>query len=204
VGLDTGEAVLPQEIFFSRLPVLGQLANSYILLEASDGLVLVDQHAAHERILYDQLASDAPKEAGQRLMQSVVINLFPREALMLKRWLDSLREIGFEIEPFGGDSFVIHSMPAALGACSPEVLLRSLLETAHEDEKAPRWDLLAGLARSASCHGAIRAGQKLKPEEIHYLLETLDKTAVASTCPHGRPLWFKLSLDEIARFFHRT
>lgn len=204
VGLDAGEAVFPQEIFFSRLPVLGQLANSYILLEAPDGLVLVDQHAAHERILYDQLASDAAGEAGQRLLQSVVLNLFPREAVMMKRWLDSLREIGFEIEPFGGDSFVIHSVPAALGACSPEVLLRSLLETAHEDEKAPRWDLLAGLAKSASCHGAIRAGQKLKPEEIRHLLETLDKTAIASTCPHGRPLWFKLSLDEIARLFHRT
>ncbi|GLI34957.1 DNA mismatch repair endonuclease MutL [Desulforhabdus amnigena] len=192
------------EMFFSRLPVLGQLANSYILLESSDGLILVDQHAAHERVIYDRLCADGPQEAGQRLMQSVVLELLPKEALMLKRWIPSLREIGFEIESFGGNSFVIHTVPAILSNHSPDVLIRELLETAHEDEDAPRWDLLAGLAKTASCHGAIRAGQKLRTEEIHHLLETLDRTRISATCPHGRPLWFKLTLDEIARLFHRT
>lgn len=194
-------------ILFSSLPVLGQLANTYILLEASDGLVLIDQHAAHERIVFERLRHQSEvqrKEPGQRLTRSVVIELFPKEAATLRRWLPHMADLGFGIEAFGGNSFVIHSVPAVLSDYAPQALIGEMLETAHEDEKAPRLEIMAALAKTAACHSAIRAGQKLRSEEIRHLLEALDSTPIAATCPHGRPLWFKLTHAEIARMFHRT
>lgn len=191
--------------FFSRLSILGQLASTYILLEAPDGLVLLDQHAAHERILYERLAADAGQSVSrQRLSRSVVVEFLPQEAATLRRWSDSLLQAGFEIESFGGNSFVIQAVPAALSDHAPDVLLRDLLATAHEAEDDPRWDVLAGLVKSASCHAAIRAGQRLQYAEIRALLESLDRARISATCPHGRPLWHKLTHSDIARFFHRT
>jgi DNA mismatch repair protein MutL len=123
---------------------------------------------------------------------------------MLRRWISHLSDMGFGIEAFGGNSFVIHSVPAVLSDYPPEPLIRDLLETAHEEDTAPRLSIMAALAKTAACHSAIRAGQKLRPEEIRHLLETLDRTLIPATCPHGRPLWFKLTNAEIARMFHRT
>jgi DNA mismatch repair protein MutL len=192
-------------IFFSRLPILGQLANTYILLEAPDGLLMIDQHAAHERILYDRLSSSSPGETGrQRLTRSLVMELPPREAAILRNWLESLLNAGFEIEPFGPHSFILQATPAALGDTPADTLLREVLETAEEEQRSPHWDLLAGLAKTAACHSAIRAGQKLQRTEILHLLEAMDRSAIAMTCPHGRPLWCKLTHAEIARFFNRT
>jgi DNA mismatch repair protein MutL len=189
---------------FSRLSYLGQLAESYLLLEAEDGLIIIDQHAAHERIIYDRLSSGSSREPAQRLVRSVVVELLPREGAKLRRWIGHLQNLGFEVEPFGGDAFVVHAVPAILGDCSPEALIRDLLEGASEDEQAPQWSLLHELAKTAACHRAIRANQRLLGDEVRHLLETLDRTQIAATCPHGRPLWFKLTCDEIARLFHRT
>ena len=197
-------SVLPGQPSFSRLPFLGQLAESYLLLEAEDGLIIIDQHAAHERIIYDRLASTSSREPAQRLVQSVVVELLPREAAKLRRWLVHLSQFGFEIEPFGGDAFVLQSVPAILGDCSPEALLRDLLESASEDDGNPQWSLLSELAKTVACHRAIKANQRLIIEEVRHLLQTLDQTQIAATCPHGRPLWLKLTHEEIARLFHRT
>ncbi len=165
---------------------------------------MIDQHAAHERIIYDRLSSSSSREPAQRLVRSVVVELLPREAATLRQWLSHLKVLGFEIEPFGGDSFVVHSVPAVLDDCSPEALLRDLLESASEDVHSPQWSLLYELAKTAACHRAIKANQRLVIEEVRHLLQTLDRTQIAATCPHGRPLWFKLTYDEIARLFHRT
>jgi DNA mismatch repair protein MutL len=205
-GSDSPPASPPGEaLFFSRLPVLGQLANTYILLEASDALILVDQHAVHERILYDRLSAAEPGESGrQRLTRSVILELFPREAAILVTWMDKLIETGFEIEPFGQHSFKIQAVPTALSAFSPDALLRQVLETAEEDQQKPNWDLLAGITSTASCHAAIKAGQRLKREEIAHLLDTMDRAVNSATCPHGRPLWIRISHAEIARLFKRS
>lgn len=192
------------EPLLSRLPVIGQLANTYVLLEAPDGLILVDQHAAHERIIFNRLASLPVKEAGQRLTRSVVLELFPREAAVLRRWIGHLGELGFDIESFGGDSFVIQAVPAALSDSPPEKLIREMIESSHEEENTPRSELLAGLAKTAACHGAVRAGQRLKPEEIRQLLLQLDRTPTSATCPHGRPVLYRMTLSRIARLFQRT
>lgn len=188
----------------AELPVIGQLANTYILLEAPDGLILIDQHAAHERIIFDALSLPAGGPARQRLIRPAVIDLPPRDAAMLRRWLPLLEEIGVEIESFGGDSFVVHAVPAPLGECPPEGLVRELLASAIEGDDAPRWNVLGRLAKTAACHRAVRAGQRLRPEEIRLLLEGLDRTRFASTCPHGRPVWHKMTLSDVARLFQRT
>ena len=211
-GMSTNDSAAPvtasrpaDEFFFSNLVILGQLANSYILLEAPDGLVLVDQHAAHERILYDRLtASQLSGPGRQRLARSVVLELFPKEAAILRRWTEKLVAIGFEIEPFGQQSFIIQAVPDILSHQSPDVLLREVIEKAEEEQQGPEWDVLAGLVKTASCHSAIRAGQKLQKEEIKRLLEDLDSTLISATCPHGRPVWHKFTHAEIARMFNRT
>ena len=190
---------------FSTLPVIGRAANAYILLEAPDGVIFIDQHAAHERILFDALTGAAAgAEPAQRLLRPVVLDLLPGEAARLRRLTGELAGLGFDVEPFGGDSFVIHSVPSALAGLPPETLLREALESVPESSRTPGSELLAGLSRSAACHRAVRAGQRLEDQEVRRLLESLDRTRISATCPHGRPLWFKLTLSEIARSFHRT
>ncbi|MCE5335096.1 MAG: DNA mismatch repair endonuclease MutL [Desulfobacteraceae bacterium] len=192
-----------EEFRFSSLPVLGQLSNAFILLEAPDGLIVVDQHAAHERVLFNELSRQT-SHASQMLTRPAVFHLLPREAAALGKWTRALTELGFEIEPFGGSSFAVHSVPAPLTDCNPEDVLRDFLRFAEDEGLASGSSILAGLVKVASCHGAIRAGQKLRPEEIRHLLATLDSTEVPFTCPHGRPLFFKLSYDQICRLFKRT
>ncbi len=202
----TDEATPPirEDPLFSRLPVIGQLGSAYILLESPEGLVLIDQHAAHERILFDRMAGTPEGKASQRLLQPAVVDFFPREADTIKQRAELLQEIGFDIEPFGGNSFVIHSVPAALSSIPPGALLREIVEGDMEDREIPKIALIAALAKAAACRGAIKAGQKLRNEEIRELLKDLDNTGMSATCPHGRPLWWKLTFKEIARFFHRT
>lgn len=197
-------ALPPSTKGFSRLPVLGQVGNAYILLEAPDGLILIDQHAAHERILYDEIASRKDGIAKQRLLRSVVLQLLPKEAATLRQWIPRLAQLGFELESFGGDSFIVSAVPTILVDCPPDALIRDLLATAHEEERDPNWNIAADLVKSVACHRAVRAGQRLKPDELHRLLTDLDTTAMPSTCPHGRPLWLKLTHGDIARLFHRT
>jgi DNA mismatch repair protein MutL len=189
---------------FSRCRPIGQFLNTYILLEAADGLILIDQHAAHERLLYNEISTRSQHDAGQRLLRSVVFELMPRQAATLRKWLPSLREMGFQIDSFGGDSFVVHAVPVALSRMAPDLLLRDLVEKLPEEETTPRMDLCTRLAQSAACHDAIKAGQKLHGEELRRLLEALDAARTSSTCPHGRPVWIKLTGKEIARMFQRT
>ena len=116
----------------------------------------------------------------------------------------SLAELGFEIESFGGASFAVKAVPAVLSDCRPEDILRDFLKFAEEECPASESGFLSGLAKIASCHSAVRAGQRLNVQEIKRLLASLDATDVPFTCPHGRPLWFKLTYDQIYRFFKRT
>ncbi|MEJ5365540.1 MAG: DNA mismatch repair endonuclease MutL [Desulfosoma sp.] len=189
---------------FSSLRILGQLACAYILVEAPDGLILIDQHAAHERISYERLRAGSESAGSQRLAPPVVLDLPPLEADALGRWLPQLQSLGFDIEPFGGGSFVIHAMPAALKQADPADLIRRLAESTPAEERRPRVDLLEKLAHTAACHGSVRAGQRLNMEEMRQLLKDLDAARLSATCPHGRPLWWKITLDQIQRFFQRT
>ena len=129
----------------------------------------------------------------------------PKQAALLREWIESLAELGYEVAPFGGDSFSVQAVPAVLADHQPVELLRDLVESAQQEDSTPsRRALLDGLAKQAACRQAVKARQKLTREEMLQLLKDLDCTPLSTTCPHGRPLWWKLTHSEIARLFQRS
>jgi DNA mismatch repair protein MutL len=182
---------------------LGQLANTYIIAEGSDGLYLIDQHAAHERILYDRISAQrAQREVEvQGLLQPITIELSPREEETLKASEELLAEFGFAIEPFGNRSYLIRTIPALMARANIVEIVSALLDGLAGKESAYPWE--EKMAQSLACHGAIRAGQQLDNEEIRELVTQLEQTKQPRTCPHGRPTMIYLSSHHLEREFGR-
>ena len=185
------------------LRVLGQLANTYIIAEGPDGLYLIDQHAAHERILYDRiLAQWSQKEVEvQGLLQPVTIELSPREEETLKASEEFLAEFGFAIEPFGNRSYLIRAMPALMARANIIEIISALLDSLASKESLNPWE--EKVAQSLACHGAIRAGQQLSNEEMRELIKQLEQTKQPRACPHGRPTMIHLSAHQLEKEFGR-
>jgi DNA mismatch repair protein MutL len=190
---------------FSDLKVIGQYQDIYIVCESNQDLIVLDQHAAHERILYETLKqSRKMKTESQGLLIPETIDLNFREATILNKFLPALRSLGFEIEPFGGDTFAIKSVPAVLGDGEIKTLVVEMVEKWIEDGSV-------GVAEKAiddsiklmACHGAIRANQRLTDLEIKVMLEQLDACENPSNCPHGRPTWIKLEKKFFEKAFKR-
>jgi len=193
------------------LTALGQLRGTYILAESADGLVVVNQHRAHERILFDALQRDS--EPGQRsagperqaLVAAPAIGLSHREAAAIEQHLDDLQGLGFEIEPFGPGSFRLRAVPQVLARLDAEQLFRDIAEelatSPHGDlrQLTPHERLLA----SVVCHSAIRAGQAMSEPEMQKLLDELSETEKPFTCPHGAPVIMTISNFELDRKFNR-
>jgi DNA mismatch repair protein MutL len=206
------EAMAP---LLSRLPLLravGQVGATYIVAEGPEGMYLIDQHAAHERILYERLLS---KPAGpaevQGFLQPVTVDLAPHQEQALRASAEALAEQGFSLEPFGGRTYLLRAAPVLLasgrgGSTSGggQDVGRALLElldiVAREDgPNEPRERVAASLA----CHAAIRAGQTLNQEEMRELVKQLEETQMPATCPHGRPTMIHLSAEALAKEFKR-
>jgi DNA mismatch repair protein MutL len=185
------------------LRVLGQLTNTYIIAEGPDGLYLIDQHAAHERILYDRvLAQWAQKEVEvQGLLQPITMELSPREHEALRANKESIAEFGFTIEAFGNRSYVIRAIPALMARANIIEIITALLDNLTSKESHNPWE--EKIAESLACHGAIRAGQQLSNEEMRELIKQLEQTKQPRTCPHGRPTMIYLSSHELEREFGR-
>jgi DNA mismatch repair protein MutL len=185
------------------LRVLGQLANTYIIAEGPDGLYLIDQHAAHERILYDRiLAQWAQKEVEvQGLLQPITIEFSPREEETLKASKDFLAEFGFAIEPFGNRSYLIRTMPALMARANIIEIISALLDSLASKDSPNPWE--EKIAQSLACHGAIRAGQQLSNEEMRELIKQLEQTKQPRACPHGRPTMIHLSSHQLEKEFGR-
>jgi DNA mismatch repair protein MutL len=185
------------------LRVLGQLANTYIIAEGPDGLYLIDQHAAHERILYDRISTQrSQKEIEvQGLLQPMTIEFSPREEETLKGSGEFLAEFGFTIESFGNRSYLIRAIPALVGKANIIEIISMLLDSlASKDNPAP-WE--EKIAQSLACHGAIRAGQQLSNEEMRELINQLEQTKQPRACPHGRPTMIHLSAHQLEKEFGR-
>jgi DNA mismatch repair protein MutL len=184
------------------LRVLGQLANTYITAEGPDGLYLIDQHAAHERILYDRISAQwAQKEVEvQGLLQPITIELSPREEETLRASKEFLAEFGFTIEHFGNRSYVIRAVPALMARANIIEIISMLLDNLASKELNP-WE--EKIAQSLSCHGAIRAGQQLSDEEMRELIKQLEQTKQPRACPHGRPTMIHLSSHQLEKEFGR-
>jgi DNA mismatch repair protein MutL len=185
------------------LRVLGQLANTYIIAEGPDGLYLIDQHAAHERILYDRiLAQWSQKEVEvQGLLQPITIEFSPREEETLKASKEFLAEFGFAIEPFGNRSYLIRTMPALMARANIIEIISALLDNLASKDSLNPWE--EKIAQSLACHGAIRAGQQLSNEEMRELIKQLEQTKQPRACPHGRPTMIHLSAHQLEKEFGR-
>ena len=187
---------------FGNLRILGQFHATYIVCEAEEGLILIDQHAAHERILFEQFTS-APK-AAQRLLIPESIELGYREAGVLERIGPDLAQVGMEIEPFGGNTFVVKSVPALLAQREVKPLVVEIVEKAVEVGIAPDLSQILDECRMIiACHGAIRAGQVLSGPQLDALLAQLDDCRNPSHCPHGRPTWIRWDLGTLEKSFKR-
>jgi len=185
------------------LRVLGQLANTYIIAEGPNGLYLIDQHAAHERILYDRISAQwAQKEVEvQGLLQPITIELSPREEETLRASKEFLVEFGFTIEPFGNRSYVIRAIPALMARVNIIEIISALLDNLASKEGPNPWE--EKIAQSLACHGAIRAGQQLSNEEMRELIKQLEQTKQPRACPHGRPTMIHLSSHQLEKEFGR-
>ena len=191
---------------FGQLRVVGQYANSYIVCEADRLLILVDQHAAHERILYERLCARSENElpAAQGLLMSETVTLSPREADALAQLIPRLAGEGFDIEPFGGESFVVRAVPALLtgGAVGP--LLAEIAERAVADGAASDpAESLDAVRKILACHGAVRAHRSMTEKEMTALLAELDACGDPAHCPHGRPTWIEWPETQIEKQFKR-
>jgi DNA mismatch repair protein MutL len=186
--------------------VLWQLHNKYIFSQIKSGLMIVDQHVAHERVLYERVLRSLEENApnSQQLLFPQHLDLLPREMAMVRELLPDLERIGFQIRFFGGMSVIIDGIPADVRSGKEESILREVLEAFEEDGETKTPSGRDALAASFACRAAIKSGDKLSQEEMHVLIEQLFQTNMPYVCPHGRPIVIKLGIDELDRRFGRS
>lgn len=188
----------------NHLRVIGQFGDAYILCEGGRELVLIDQHAAHERILYERLKQRRFSDS-QYLLIPETVECSAREARLLESIIPDLGTVGLMIEPFGPDSFVVKAVPALLPACDAGRLIRELIDRLEENEySVPGVDRLDDCLKLMACHGAIRAGQTLSFHQMKALVEDIHACTSGARCPHGRPTRIELSMQEVEKRFGRT
>lgn len=196
-----------KDITSSRVPLLrsiGQVASAYLVAEGPDGLYLIDQHAAHERILFERFREQRKQAvARQSLLEPAAIDLPPASARLLEEQLPLLTALGFQVEPFGMNTFLVRAIPALIAGSDPAVALRSLVEDFEEDETPFQTEMEARVIARICKRAAIKAGQTLSGEEQRALLVDLENCQSPRTCPHGRPTMIHLSVDLLERQFGR-
>ncbi len=189
--------------YFASLRYLGQHARTYLLCEAPSGaLVIVDQHASHERLLFHRLreAFVARRLEVQPFLIPQVVTLPPALARAIEAGQAELDRLGLAIEPFGGDSFAVKGAPALLSGVALQPLLEDLAHQIEQMERGSALDeALHDLLATMACHAAVRANQSIAPEEVRSLLDALDAVDFKARCPHGRPVVFELPLSELER-----
>ena len=187
------------------LRLIGQIGATYLVAEGPDGLYLIDQHAAHERVLFEKLMTqhEMRKIPSQALLSPVVVNLPPAQAKLLEDQLEVLTHFGFEVEEFGSNAFQVRAMPALFAGSDPTYALKAIVEDFEEDESPLQSEMEAKLAGRVCKRLAVKAGQVLSQEEQRALLNDLENCDSPRTCPHGRPTMIHLSVDTLERQFGR-
>ncbi len=197
------------ETIFSGLTLIGQLFSLYLLCEKEGELIVIDQHAAHERLLYGQLVEGyrAARIPGQTLLFPVTVELTPIQMDTLEEHATTVATLGLQAEHFGEATYVIKAVPALVRQEEPGGLLREVLDglrgTTPEAGKRPLTQAVDGLLASMACKAAIKAGNRLQPQEMLHLLVQMEASAVFSHCPHGRPVIKAFTAQEVERWFHR-
>ncbi len=199
-------ATLPRPDQIADLKPLGQISSSFIVAVNGEGLWLVDQHVAHERVLFEQHldARRAGKVEAQRMLMPLVIELSPRQIVIYEKIAEELNANGFEVEPMGTRSVAIQAVPAGVDAPDAEKLLTEILDGIERENAAISIDTLqAKIAASTACHAAIKVNMPLDQTKMEWLLGALAKTDCPMSCPHGRPVVLRYSVKEIEKAFHR-
>ncbi|MGE4560748.1 MAG: DNA mismatch repair endonuclease MutL [Desulfobulbus sp.] len=198
-----------EETVFSGLTLIGQLFSLYLLCEREDQLIVIDQHAAHERLLYGQLLEGyrAARIPRQTLLFPVTVELTPAQMDTMEAHEATVAALGLQAEHFGEATYVIKAVPALISQEEPGALLREVLDglrgTAPEEGRRPLVQSVDDLLASMACKAAIKAGNRLRPEEMLNLLIQMEASAVFSHCPHGRPVIKTFTAREVERWFHR-
>jgi DNA mismatch repair protein MutL len=199
-------ASLPRPEHIADLKPLGQVSASFIIAVNGEGLWIVDQHVAHERVLFEQHleARRAGKVEAQRMLMPLVIELSPRQIVTFEKIAEELAANGFEVEAMGPKSVAIQAVPAGVAAPDAEKLLTEILDGIERENAAISIETLQSkIAASTACHAAIKVNVPLEQPKMEWLLDALAKTDCPMSCPHGRPVVLRYSLKEIEKAFHR-
>jgi len=192
----------------SKLPkmrLLGQIAKTYFLAESQDGFLIIDQHVVQERILYEKFLKQLLNKdvAKQVLVKPELIELSPDEKLITLEKIHELKNLGFELEEFGGNSFMLRSVPTLFNRVQTKDLLLSVLHEIESNKRSSIEEIQESIITRMACRASIKAGDNCTIPQMEILLEQLDKTELPWTCPHGRPIIIKFSKDEIEKMFKR-
>ncbi len=192
-------------LFGDRLEIIGQLNKTYILCQVEDGLLMIDQHAAHERIVYEKLKAcmRESRTESQPFLIPPSIEFSPKDARMLSRHLDHLAGLGVEMEPFGGTTFLVRSVPSVMVDANWQEFIKDLSPILEKNDDLSREDALDAMLSVMACHGAVRAGHPLAIDEMRNLVEQLNAAQLPGHCPHGRPVAKKFTYYDIEKMFKR-
>jgi DNA mismatch repair protein MutL len=204
---DEPQAVVDQLALASLKPV-GQVRDSFILAVNADGLWIIDQHVAHERVLFERIlrerAQNDAAQDGQRLLMPLLVELTPGQQAVFAEISEELRRNGFEVELFGTRTVAVKTAPGGVRPADVEKMLVELLDQFQQEEQALNLDKIRGkIAASIACHAAIKINMPLEQNKMEWLLKELAKTECPMTCPHGRPVVLRYSVKEIQKAFKR-
>jgi len=183
------------------LRVIGQVAGNYIVAEGPDGLYVIDQHAAHERIMYEQLTAQKACRGipVQGMLEPYSLEVTPQQDEILKSDTGHLVDFGFTLEPFGERTYLVRVIPAILKDSDWLEALREILDASHDKTT----NIEDNIIKSLACHSAVRAGKKLSDDEMRELIRQLEKVNLPQTCPHGRPTMLHLTIRQLEKEFGR-
>jgi DNA mismatch repair protein MutL len=184
------------------LRVVGQIGNTYIVAEGPEGIYLIDQHAAHERVLFEEICAARRRQAldAQGLLEPTIVEVSPRQKEVILAHHELLSEHGFQLEPFGARTYLIRAVPAVLPGKDLSQAFAEFLDTLGEEAAPDRRDRVA---ITLACHAAVTAGQPLAMEEMRELVRRLEQAEVPQTCPHGRPTMIHMSTALLEKEFRR-
>jgi DNA mismatch repair protein MutL len=193
--------------FFSALTYVGQVRNTYLVCQTADRMVLIDQHAAHERVAYERIrkAYAGRHLTPQRLLFPETIELGASEARAAEEHRETLRGMGVELEFFGGNTFALSAVPELIVGADYRSIVRDVVaELASGGTTRALEDRVDHIFATMACHSVVRAGDPMAPDEVRRLLEDMDRIEYSANCPHGRPVLVPIPFGEIEKWFHRA
>ncbi|MDA7967001.1 MAG: DNA mismatch repair protein MutL, partial [Ruegeria sp.] len=185
----------------------GQVHENYIIAQTADGMVIVDQHAAHERLVYEKLKTQMAENgvAAQALLIPEIVELSEGDCARLMAVADDLSCLGLTLEPFGGGAIAVRETPAILGEVDARAMILDILdELADQGESQTVQARIEAILSRVACHGSVRSGRRMRAEEMNALLREMEATPHSGQCNHGRPTYVELKLADIERLFGRS